>query len=282
MVASDEDNTLRLYHRDQGGAALHEFALDSFLEVGPKRREVDIEGAAALGGRSFWIGSHGRSRKGKLRPNRTRFFAVKIEPKNGETVVSGSGRPYKDLLQDLLQSPELASFDLARAAEMAPNEAGALNIEGLAATPDGRLLIGFRSPVPNGKALVVPLENPHQVVEGQAARLGSPVLLDLGGSGVRSFEWVPEARRFLIVAGPHADGGPLHLYDWTGEPSDAPVSLTSLPSDLRPEALLHFPGESATSVLLLSDDGSRKIAGTPCKALDASRRRFRGTWLDLK
>jgi hypothetical protein len=33
---------------------------------------------------------------------------------------------------------------------------GGLNIEGLAATPDGQLLIGFRNPLSEGKALLLP------------------------------------------------------------------------------------------------------------------------------
>ena len=48
------------------------------------------------------------------------------------------------------------------------------------------MFIGFRNPVPQGKALVVPLLNPREVVHGQRAQPGESVLLDLAGRGTAS------------------------------------------------------------------------------------------------
>jgi hypothetical protein len=47
-----------------------------------------------------------------------------------------------------------------------------LNIEGLAATPEKKLLIGFRNPIRSQRALLASLENPREVMQGKAARYG--------------------------------------------------------------------------------------------------------------
>jgi len=62
IVADDEKNTLRLYSTDHAGPPLKEFDFNAFLEVTSKSPEADLEGAALLGNRAFWIGSHGRTR----------------------------------------------------------------------------------------------------------------------------------------------------------------------------------------------------------------------------
>ena len=55
-------------------------------------RESDIEGAARLGGRIYWITSHGRSKKGKRRSNRYRLFATDIADAPPRTSIE-VGRP---------------------------------------------------------------------------------------------------------------------------------------------------------------------------------------------
>jgi hypothetical protein len=49
---------------------------------------------------------------------------------------------------------------LAQAAGQSPEAACGLNIEGLAATAGAALLIGFRNPLDQGRALLLPLLNP--------------------------------------------------------------------------------------------------------------------------
>src|SRR5262249_55829667 len=55
IVADDENNTLRLYSTDHAGPPLKEFDFDTFLEVTSKSPEADLEGAALVGNRAFWI-----------------------------------------------------------------------------------------------------------------------------------------------------------------------------------------------------------------------------------
>src|SRR5882672_6181940 len=148
VVASDEDNVLRIYRRDQP-TPVQTVDLTAFLNADD--RETDIEAAAAIGNRIFWITSHGRNRKGKDRPARQRLFATDIAQRGGILTVVPAGYAYGRLLGDLVSAPQLARYRLGEASTLPPKTPGALNIEGLAATPDGKLLIGFRNPVPGGK-----------------------------------------------------------------------------------------------------------------------------------
>src|SRR5678815_5624216 len=65
-VGNDEDNRLRIYRTSQDGMPVQSRDLSAFLKVNPQRPESDLEGAAWLGDRIFWITSHGRNREGKF------------------------------------------------------------------------------------------------------------------------------------------------------------------------------------------------------------------------
>ncbi|MCC6196167.1 MAG: DUF3616 domain-containing protein [Burkholderiales bacterium] len=264
-VANDEGNQITYYRRG-APASVGSLDLGAFLRSGGK--ESDIEGAAPIGSRVYWITSHGRSSSGKAHPSRQRFFATDIGPGLSLNPV---GVPYTRLLDDLTADPRLARYRLTDAARRAPEAPGGLNIEGLAATPEGGVLIGFRNPLFEGRALVVPLANPAEVVAGERARLGAPIELDLGGRGIRGMEHVSAG--YLIVAGPTADEGTFALYRWSGERSHTPVPVSVDWRDLRPEALFAIPQSS--NVQLLSDDGGVRIDGAECKKLPAARQAFR-------
>ena len=279
VVAGDEDNTLRVYRRGRS-EPLREAPLAAFLNSGDK--ESDLEAAAAVGTRIYWIASHGRNSKGKLRPDRQRFFATDINPGARPPGISPAGTPYRGLLEDLAAAPMLAGLRLGNAAQLAPEAPGGLNIEGLAAMPDGSLLIGFRNPVPNGRALLVPLLNPAELVtavSGRKARFGEPILLELRGRGVRSIDRDLSGRGYWIVAGPASDGGAFTLYLWSGQTKDAPrfVDSTELVG-LRPEALFELQADSGT-LQILSDDGSVVTNGTACKDRPLAEREFRSITL---
>jgi hypothetical protein len=278
VVAGDEDNTLRIYRRGRP-EPVGKVPLAAFLDSGDK--ESDIEAAAAVGKRIYWIASHGRNSKGKLRPGRQRFFATDIDP-GAQPGVTPAGTPYRGLLDDLAAAPTLAGLRLGDAAQLAPEAPGGLNIEGLAAMPDGSLLVGLRNPVPNGRALLVPLLNPAELVtagSGRKARFGEPILLELRGRGVRSIDRALDGRGYWIVAGPAADAGAFSLYRWSGQAKDAPriVDGSELVG-LRPEALFELPGGGGT-LQILSDDGGVVTNGTACKDRPISVQGFRSITL---
>ena len=280
VVADDEDNILRVYSRTQGGAPLQTLDLSSFLRVDPKSPEADLEAAASLDDRVYWISSHAQNKNGKSRVSRRRLFATTLTVSNGTTILKPVGIPCVRLLTDLLSDPRLKPFKLAAAAARAPKSKDALNIEALCATPEGHLLIGFRNPIPKGRALIVPLLNPAEVVEGKPARLGDPLLLDLGGLGIRSLARVGE--RYFLVAGAFDGGGESHLYEWNGG-ADTPRRLPRPElAGLNPEAIEAIPGANPARLLVVSDDGTLKIGGQDCKTVsDPNLRYFRTTTIDL-
>src|SRR2546426_46514 len=100
VVACDEDNILRIYRNDAPGPPVQKFDLSRFLQLHTKHPETDLEGAARLGDRVFWISSHGRNIIGKERVNRHCFFATDLKVSNrgvdsdrGVAIVP-VGRPY--------------------------------------------------------------------------------------------------------------------------------------------------------------------------------------------
>lgn len=287
IVANDEDNVLRVYHADISGPAIQTFDLAPCLIPGEK--EADIEGGTWLGDRIYWITSHGRTKKGKVDPSRRQFFAIKIDVLQDELSLSCVGKPYTRLLDDMLNDPALDKYGLKEASTLPPKVKGALNIEGLCATPEKSLYIGFRNPIPDDRALVVPLMNPAELVEGNGpAIFGEAFQLDLGGLGIRSIKYWDARRTYVIVAGSF-DGDepsdeasqPSALYRWSGDPAQAPVKIEVELSDMNPEAQVIYPSQESM-FQILSDDGNRLVNGTACKDLsDPEKKCFRSEWIML-
>lgn len=277
-VANDEDNRLRVYRRDEGGLPLQTFDLTLPLGLGPRSSETDLEGAAIIGDQVYWIGSHGRNKDGKERPNRSIFFATTFKVRQGRVEMAVVGKPYRKLPQDFARDPALRALNLASASRLPPKARGGLNIEGLCATPEKQLLIGFRNPTPGGRCLLIPLKNPQELVLGRPAKFGALVLLDLEGFGIRDIGF--NEGKYWIIAG-HADGsGHSKLFTWAGGTAKPErVEHFSL-KGLNPEAIVFYSDRGSGEFQLLSDDGSRRKGDIPCKALkDDTAKLFRSFWI---
>lgn len=309
-LANDEDNVLRLYSVDKPGKPVDEIDVTQFLALKEAKGEADIEAAARLGDRVFWVTSHGRSKKGKMQPDRHRFFSTLIAKSGRESYIAPAGTPYRDLARRLVEDPRYAAlglkeatqFEKLEAAELAPKEKG-LNIEGMTANSKGSgLLLALRNPRPlkDGKpmALVVPFDNPREVTDRALdPKFGDPILLDLAGNGIRGIAWSAKLAAYYIIAGAPEGGGKFTLYRWTGKPAEAPTVATDfkgLPADFAPEGLTFLEGR--TDALVLSDDGTVPVnvqsaaecldgfadGKCPNKSLkDLEARTFRGTWVKL-
>ena len=274
LVADDENNVLRIYDTERGGAPRRELDLSAeFQRAGIEKTEVDLEAGTRLNDKAYFLASHGRTSKGKRDDDRLVFFAIRASLDESAAPVM-VGQPYRSLLDDLLNEPRLARFGLGEAALLAPKAPGGLNLEGLVATSSGTLLMGFRNPVPEGRALLVGISNPEEVLGGARAKLTDPIQLDLGGLGIRAMSsWHSS---ILILAGPSGEGGPFRLYRFDGQ--SAVVPLAADLSELNAEAI--FAHEARNDIVVLSDDGSVDIDGKPCKKhKESARKSFRGLWL---
>jgi hypothetical protein len=279
VVADDEGDVLRVYKRGHAKPVAEVDLIDYLHNRKPsgKNAEADIEGAAAIGQRIYWISSHAlKGKDGEVDHHRWRFFATDIASgPSGPTVKPVAAAAHETLLTELLADARFGV--LVDAAGHKPEEENGLNIEGLAATPEGGLLIGFRNPRPQGRALIVPLRNPREVIDAAAKPVFSdPILLDLGGRGIRSLERV--GNEYLVVAGPHATAAQspvkpsFALFRWAGGARQAPAFVRWLDAgSFRPEAMFFDP--DAQDLYLLSDDGDEPVGAKDCKDKDVARKK---------
>ncbi len=282
MVADDEDNLLRIYDADTGGAPIGQVELSPHqLGLGaqakskqghPRPLELDLEAATRLGDTSFWLTSHARNAKGKHKLERYQFIALTGQGQSWRPL----GKPYGGLLASLAAAPHYGPFNLAEAALGGAKDIEGLNIEGMTARPDGALYIGFRNPVPQGRALIASLANPQSVIAGAQPLWLAPIQLDLNGLGIRGLSaWRGD---YWIIAGTAGIGHNSRLYRWAGGAAAPSAMALGLPADFNPEGF--FTPEERGEFMLLSDDGSRLKDGVECKKLkDPAQKTFRGLWL---
>ena len=283
VAASDEprgdgENQLLIYRYDQS-EPIGSLDLNAHLQIEGEKTETDIESAARVGDVIFWVTSHGRSSKGKKRPNRQRFFATRWH--EGQLKFWGIAR--SNVVRDAL----LSQSDLIREAEeqkLSPEDGG-LSIEGLCEGKDERLWLGLRSPLVASNALAFTMRCNGSIIRH---RSHTPILsrawtLDLGGRGIRDWQKIGD-NRWLILAGSARGASDFALYDWNGASQTAPRFLGDVDealnqigaAGLHPEAILARPNGE---IWLLGDDGDREIDGAPNKTLPDAQRSFRSVRL---
>jgi hypothetical protein len=255
-VASDETNRLQIYERGKR-QPVASADMESFTSFD----KSDVEAAAAIGDRIYWISSHSFNSDGEDKPKRKLFFATTIGTSGGKPTLTGVGRPIKSLRDPL-----------AKAAAVEPSK---MDVEALAATPEGGLLIGFRKPLrSDGRAVVVPFKNPAAVVDkGDPPEFGEAVPVELEGRGFRSMDLLPGGgARYIIVAGPVSDSAQgFAVFRWSG-PGSKPEEIKSLDlAGIKPEGAMAVPGQEL--VQLLSDDGVKDACDDEKTPFD--KRKFR-------
>ncbi|NJN88777.1 MAG: DUF3616 domain-containing protein, partial [Leptolyngbyaceae cyanobacterium SL_7_1] len=277
LVADDEDQTIRLYDRNDSGLPLNSFDFTSFLGLSGSS-EVDIEGSTRIGNTIYWTGSHSNNSSSNDRPNRERIFATELSGSGANTTLTFTGY-YRFLEDDLIAWDNANGAPLGLAASAAqgvsPEVPSGFNIEGLTIAPDGVTgYIAFRAPnLPTSdrtQALIIPVTNFTSLLSptggtAGSASFGAAIQLDLDGRGIRSIERNAN-NEYVIVAGPAgaATGtapADFRLYTWTGNASDAPVlrtaDLTALNADGSFESIVALPSSLSASsqIQLLVDNG---------------------------
>ena len=221
------------------------------------RKLDDLEGLAlAESGHIYAITSHSRDDDGEAKTSREKLVRFRIE---GTRVAAA-------VVVDGLKSALTAAHPvLAAAAVILDVKAdGGLNIEALEITPDQQqLLIGFRSPLLDQRAIIARVENPTAIFDaGEPPRISTTLeTLDLGGHGIRGMAYVAALRGYLVIGGPVARGqGQFQLWFWSGGRGD-PVGRVTVPGL---QGIEHAEGVSPAvldgqqQIILVSDDGSRE------------------------
>lgn len=217
----------------------------------------DLEGLALdRAGFVYAITSHSRDDDGDEKKSREKLVRFRID---GDRLVDARA-------VDGLKSALVARHPvLAAAARIRDVKAsGGLNIEALEISPDqNRLLIGFRSPLHDGRALVASVENPSGIFESdEAPRIAAALEeLDLGGHGIRGLSYVSALGAYLVIGGPVSrERAEFDLWLWSGH-RGAPARRVTVPGLRgleRAEGVSRAFINGVEQVIIVSDDGNRK------------------------
>ncbi|HEV2802581.1 MAG TPA: DUF3616 domain-containing protein [Pyrinomonadaceae bacterium] len=173
---------------------------------------IDLEGMTTDGTHFYVVGSQSKPEGGDL-AGLVRFrFDVQGQRVEGAEAISGLKRFLSENVAEL------------RGMDNRKYKDGGINVEGIAwDARGGRFLLGLRSPVVDGHALVVPLRlrDPRGAfsynnleVEGAKA-----IRLPLGGVGIRSIEYDERVKAFRIFSGAAANSEKANfkLWEWDGD-----------------------------------------------------------------
>jgi hypothetical protein len=217
-----------------------------FMRVGEDRKQVgqitavklsaniiDLEGITTDGTHFYVVGSQSKPQGGDL----TGLARFKFDSQNQRIVDTQSIAGLKGFLAN--------NVDELRGMQNTTYDDGGINVEGVAWDPNRkRLLLGLRSPVVEGQALVVPLKlrDPQGAfsfdnleVEGRKA-----IRLPLNGAGIRSIEYDELGKTFRLItgAGPNAEKMDFKLWEWSG--NGEPPTLREMDTfdrRLKPEGI---------------------------------------------
>lgn len=138
---------------------------------------------------------------------------------------------------------------------------GGLNVEGLAWDPRrGRLLLGLRSPIVNGHALIVPLRLRDQrgpfSIDNLEVENSKAIRLPLGGVGIRSIEYDARAKVFRIISGAaeNQDQTDFGLWEWNGDEQQPKIRETKrFDKSLKPEGVARATSGSHDFLIIVFD-----------------------------
>lgn len=253
LVAEDEKEfpfALVTLHAD-GSVGSVPLQLPDDDEVG---KLADLEALTSDGaGNLYAITSHSRNTKGEEKKSREKLLRFRVE---GDRMVSPV------VVKHLKAALVAAHPVLAQAAAVLDvKEDGGLNIEALEMAPDGRLLIGLRSPLFGGQAIVASLADVAAAFDGTPRIAPELVTLDCGGHGLRALSWIPALNGYLLVSGPVAkEQVQFKLWFWSGRAGDPPraASVADLPGFEHAEGVCPAIVAGAPRIMVVSDDGSRE------------------------
>lgn len=210
---------------------------------------IDLEGITSDGTYFYVVGSQSKS-KGADQAGLARF---KFDSASQRVVGTEAASGLKKFLADNVAE--------LRGMESTKYSAGGINVEGIAWDPRNmRLLLGLRSPVVDGQALVVPLKLRDPKAELSFANLevegGKALRLSLGGAGIRSIEYDESRKTFNLItgAGPNSEKMNFKLWEWSG--NDATPALREMDTfdrRLKPEGITRVSTGARDFVFIVFD-----------------------------
>ena len=160
-----------------------------------KKKIKDLEAIAADKHTIYAITSHAPNRANKDKKERDKLLMMHYEDESVNDLFV-----YKHLKEDLIRyNPKIFGNRLFGY--------NPINIEGLAVNPNTHeLYIGFRAPLYDSKAIILPIENPHQLFgkKSKPPLFGKPIFVDLEGLGIRAMHYDKLKNGLWIIAGESA------------------------------------------------------------------------------
>lgn len=258
VVEDEKQHPLSLVTIGSGGEVRSTSLNPGWLESGDVFWKLDdLEGVALdRAGYVYAITSHSRDGEGEEKKSRDKLVRFRVE---GNKVVEP--KVVKGLKPALAaRHPVLA----AAAAVLDVKAAGGLNIEAMEIAPDQqRLLIGFRSPLLDKRAIVATVENPDAMFNaGEPPRISATLdTLDLGGNGIRGMSYFPSLGGYLLLGGPVSrEQVQFQLWFWSGRKGEAVrrVTVPGLKGFEHAEGISPAVIDGRQRIVIVSDDGSRK------------------------
>lgn len=258
VVEDEKEHPFSLVTIDSAGSVSSTPLSPGLQEDGDAFRKLDdLEGVALdRSGYIYAITSHSRDADGDEKKSRDKLVRFRIQ---GNYVVEPR------LVRELKPALVATHTVLAHAAESrdVKTDSG-LNIEALEISLDQQsLLIGFRSPLLDNRAVIASVENTSAMFEaGEPPRISATLeTLDLGGNGIRGICYFPALAGYLVVSGPVArEQVQFQLWFWNGN-RGAPARRVTVPGL---EGFEHAEGVSPAVIdgrqyiIIVSDDGSRE------------------------
>jgi hypothetical protein len=144
---------------------------------------------------------------------------------------------------------------------------GGLNIEGLAWDPlRGRLLLGLRSPVMDGQALLVPLKfrNPRGPfsVNNMEVESSGVIRLSLGGGGIRDIQYDGRSKVFRLISGAAEDQEQTDfgLWEWNGDEKQPQLRETKrFDKSLKPEGVARATVGGRDVIIIVFDSSGYTV-----------------------
>ena len=215
-----------------------------------KKKVRDVEGVAINEHNQLYlITSHTTNKK--LKHKKAREQIVRLNYEDGKL---SKFKHYHGLLEELQKlHPALNSSSTKRKKQ--------INIEALTWDRESKsLLIGLRSPLIKGKALVIPLKNPNDIFDNhKKPKLAKPILLDLEGDGIRAMSWDKKREGYWIVSGSVGKRkGDFYLWFWDKKKNNLTICHKDV--DIGYTEGLTVLKDSST-LFLVQDNGSVSTHG---------------------